>query len=283
MAPVIYKDVQNSAKNLLKDDYCFDKKFKLTTRTYNGIQFTSEGVMSAKGTEQKLTAKFKVDNVNFDKLSANTAGRFGCEASIKDVVQDLKVGLKFEDGVASSGPGSASLNATYSRDFFTLNSEIDIVDGPTLYGAATFDYEGFIAGADVKYNTQLDDKMATPSIVDAGVVLGYFGPDFSTSVQTLEKGKKLNFVLHHKVDLNNTVAAQFEIEPKGTSKVMTLGGSRRIDSETSFTGKVDSKGIVSANWIQILRPDVKLIASISIDSKNFAADAHKFGLQLVLG
>jgi len=284
MAPLVFKDIQKSGKDLLKDDYCFDKKFKLSTKTMNGIALTHEGTMSAKGTEGKITAKFKVDTVSIDKLFTTTNGRIGCEASIKDVVDGLKVGLKFEDGVAGSGLGSGSINATYSKDMLTLTEEIDIVNGPTITTGLTLEYDAFVAGAEVKYNTQFDEKEPTPTLEEAGAVLGYTAPDFAASVHALEKGKKLNFVLHHKVDANTAIAAQLETELKSNgAKTMTIGGTRRIDADTAFSAKVDSKGIVSANWIQVIRPEVKVIASASVDAKNFAGDAHKFGLQLILG
>jgi voltage-dependent anion channel protein 2 len=284
MAPVVFKDVQKSAKDLLKDDYCFDKKFKLSTKTQNGVAFTAEGTMNPKGTEGKVTSKFKYDTISVDKLFTGSNGRFGLEASTKDnLVEGLKLGLKFEDGVAGSGAGAGSVNATYTTDNVTVTSEIDVVEGPTLYSGVTVAYQGFVAGADIKYNTQLDDKEATPSLTDAGAVVGYGTTDFSTSVHAQEKGKKLNFVYHQVVDADTAVVAQLELEPKGSNRLLTLGGAKRIDAFTTFSGKVDSKGVVSANWIQVIRPQVKVIVSAAVDSKSLAADSHKFGIQLLLG
>ena len=66
-------------------------------------------------------------------------------------------------------------------------------------------------------------------------------------------------------------------------KALTVGATYRANSETSYAGKVNSDGIVSANVIQIINPTVKLIASAQVDARNFAGDSHKFGLQLILG
>lgn len=285
MAPVKYGDIQKSASDILQNDYCFDKKFKLSTKSANGVKITAEGAMKSKGTAGKLTAKFNVDNISIDKLSTTSSGRFIAEASATDlpVVSNLKVGIKIEDGVANSGTQKGSVNATYKADNLTLHSDVDVLEGPTLYGAGTFDYEGFTVGGEFKYNTQYDDKEASAQFEDYGVTVAYADVDYTASVRTLKKFSVLKAALSHKMDADTNIAAVFEVEPKGSAKTMTFGATKVLDAQTSFTGKVDSNAVISANYIQKLSSDVKLIASASFNAKSLASDSHKFGLQLVLG
>lgn len=284
MAPVVYKDVQNSAKNLLKDDYNFDRKFKLSQKASNGVAFTTEGVLTAKGTtEGKLSAKFKIDSVSVDKLQTTTSGRINAEVSIKDALPGLSVGVKVEDGVAGSGNPAGSVNATYKYQNITAFAEVDVVDGPTIYDSVTCEYQNFTVGAEVKVNTHLDDKDSKPALVDANAVVAYQGKDFHVSLATVDMLKKLSLAIHHTYDAKTNVATTLDLETKGALRTLTVGATRKVDENTAFSGKIDSKGVVSANYIQVLRPEVKLIASASVDAKNFAADSHKFGLALILG
>jgi len=283
MSVITYADVQKSANDLIKDSFCLDRKFKLTTKTDNGVTFTTEGSLSDKGSDNKFGSKFKVDFLSVDKLQATSAGRFILEASVKDIVPNLKFATKFEDGVSGSGEPKGSVSATFNQPMFTVFTEIDLMKGPTLSESVTFQYEGFIAGAEVKYDSQLEEKEPKPALSGVGALVGFAAKDFSTSLKAADMGKKLSLAVHHVVNPQSTLAVLFDLEPSGTTRTLTVAGTYKLDDATSFAGKVDSKGIVTASHTQILRPFVKLMTSAQVDTKNFAGDSHKFGLQLILG
>jgi len=46
LAPVRYADLSKKTSDLLSNDYCYDKKFKLTTKSATGTVFTAEGTLS---------------------------------------------------------------------------------------------------------------------------------------------------------------------------------------------------------------------------------------------
>lgn len=283
MAPLKFKDVSKSANDLLTKEYCFDRKFKLQTKTANGVQFTTEGTLIPnKATSGKLTAKFKpFEGISVDKLCVTTAGRFQLEATLENALEGASFTVNAEDGANKAPAGAVSMK--YANDSFTLNSSVDIVDGPTLYSAGTFGFEGFVLGGEVKYNTQFDDKDAVPSLKDYNAALAYTGPDYTVSLNTKKKASEYNLAVHHAVSKDVQVASTFSLAPSSGNKLLTLGGIYTIDRDTKFTGKVDSNGLVSSNFIQTVRPAVKLIASAQVDAKNLESNSHKFGLQLVLG
>jgi len=283
MSITTYADVQKPVNDLLKENFFLDRKFKLTTKTDNGVTFNTEGTLSEKGSDNKFGSKFKVEFLSIDKLQATSAGRFIIEASIKDIVPNLKLGSKFEDGVTGSGDPKGSVSATFNQPMFTIFTEIDLMKGPTLTEAATFQYEGFIAGAEVKYDSQQDEKEAKPAITGVGALVGFFGKDFSASLKAEDMGKKCSLAVHHIVNPQTTFGVLFEIEPTGTNKTLTAAGTYKLDDQTSFAGKIDSKGVVTTSFTQILRPSVKMMTSAQVDTKNFSGDSHKFGLQLILG
>lgn len=283
MAPLKFKDVSKSANDLLTNDYCFDRKFKLTTKTANGVSFTTEGTLiPEKATSGKLTAKFApFEGITVDKLCVTTAGRFIVETTLNNAFEGAAFTLSAEDGAGKAPQGNVAMK--YAADAFTFNSSVDIVNGPTLHAAGSFGYEGFIAGGEVKYNTQFDEKDGSPSVQDFNAALAFKGDDYIVSLTTKKKASEFNFGVHHEVSKDVKVASAFNFAPASGKKLLTLGGIYTVDESTKFQGKVDSNGLASANFIQVVRPQVKLIASAQVDASNLASDSHKFGLQMILG
>ncbi len=281
MAPAKYGDVAKSAGDLLKNDYCFDRKFKLKTKSENGLELTTEGTLKSKGVSGKLSAKFApFQGITMKKLSVNTSGRFETEASLDDAMEGLKLTVKAADG--ADAPPSGVLAGEYKTSNATVLAEVDVCNtngGPTLYCASTFSYDNFVAGGEVRYNTGFDSSDGKPSVADYNGVLGYKAGDLTASLQTKSKASDATLSIHQQYSKDTELATTYNHK----SKLITVGGIYKLDGSTTFQGKVGSNGIVSANAIQKVSPGVKLISSVEVDAKNFAADSHKFGLQLILG
>lgn len=278
MAPPKFKDVSKAANDLLNNDYCFDRKFKLKTITGTGLELTTEGTMKPKSVDGKLTAFFKpFQGITVNKLSVTTAGRLITEATLDDAMEGMSLTVKAEDGAELPPAGELCVN--YKTDNLNLDASVEVVDGPTLYGAASFLYEGFVLGGEIKYNTLYDDKDGKSSLEDYNGALAYMGPDYTASVYTKKKASELHVGIHHAVNKDAEIATSYS----HASKLLTVGGIYKLDKQTKLQGKIDSTGIVSMNAIQQVQPKVKLIFSAQVDAKNFVADSHKFGMQLVLG
>lgn len=282
MAPPSYDDISKTANDILNNDYCFNKKLKVKTKTANGVAITVENVLAASSVSGKLTTKFKpFDGIQVNKFGVKTNGRVFVDATLDNALAGAEFTVKAEDGAGKAPSGSLSMN--YSADSFKVDTNLDFVKGPTLYAAGTFGYDGFVLGGEVKYNTEFDDSDSGAKLEDYNGSLSYVGDDFTASLSTSSKASVYGVSIHHNVSSSTKVATQFDFNSADAGKVLTLGGITTVDSETKVQGKIDSNGIVSANWIQTVRPQVQVIASAQLDAKNFNGDSHKFGLQLVLG
>lgn len=280
--PVAFKDASKSANDLLNNDYVFQaQKLKISTKTANGVAFTTEGTLKgAKGVNGKLTAKFSpFENIAIKKLSVSTQGRFQTEASLNNAVEGVTFTVKAEEG--ADAPPAGELVVDYKNQNVTVNSSVDVCDvnGPTLYGASTFAYEKFLVGGEVRYSTGFDSSDSSPSVVDYNACLAYNGGDFTAAVTTKKKASNVTLSVHQKYSGNVELASQYN----HSSKLLTVGGTYTKDKSTKFQGKMDSKGIVSANAIQVVAAGVKMIHSVELDAKNLSGDSHKFGVQLILG
>mmetsp|Transcript_7552 Transcript_7552/g.12181 ORF Transcript_7552/g.12181 Transcript_7552/m.12181 type:complete len:280 (-) Transcript_7552:83-922(-) len=279
MAPPVFKDIAKPANDLINNDYCFDRKFKLKTKTANGLEITTEGCMKAKGVSGKLTGKFSpFQGITIKKLGVSTEGRFESEATLTDAVDGVTFTVKASDG--ADRPPSGELLVDFKSDAATVNASVDVCDvsGPTLYGGATFSYDSFLVGGEARYCTAFDSN-GSPSLTDYNAAVGYNGGDYCVAVSTKKKASDCTLSVHQNYSKDTKIATTYNHR----SKLLTVGAIYTHDSTTKFQGKVTSTGVVSANAIQTIAAGVKLISSVEVDAKNFAGDSHKFGLQLILG
>lgn len=280
MAPSKFKDVGKAANDLINNDYCFDRKLKLKTKSASGVTLTTEGTLKPKGVSGKLTAEFSpFEGINIKKLGVTTDGRFQTEAALLNAVDGVTFTVKAEDG--ADKPPAGELCVDYKHDSCTVNGSVDVCDlnGPTLYGASTFAYDKFTVGGEVRYNTGFDSTDGAPSVVDYNAVAAFDGGDFVASVSTKKKLSNASVSVHQSYSKDVQLATTYN----HGAKLLTVGGIYNLDSATKLQGKMNSNGIVSANAIQKVGAGVKLISSVEVDAKNFSSDSHKFGLQLVLG
>lgn len=280
MAPTAYADLSKSAKDLLKNDYQFDHKFKLSTKTAGGVSVTSEGVLGGKGTSGKLTFKGKgpLDGLNIGKACVDTKGRFTLESTLSGAVANTEFTVKASDGGGKAPAGS--LSANYATSALNVELEADVVEGPTFTANTTFEYQNFTLGGTATYNTQFDNSDSSPSLEDYNAALAYNTGDLTVSLGSKKKLSAFDLGVYHKVNSDLQIAAVVGFGA-GTPS-MTVGGKQALSGGAAVTGKVDSAGVVSANWISPLQPGVKLITSAQVDATNFAGDSHKFGLTLQL-
>jgi len=283
MSPVAFKDINKSADGVINSrDVNFDRKFKIKTLTANKIELTTEGILGGKGATGSMAAKFSpADGITVDKLSVNTAGRLVAEASLNNAIDGGKFVVTAEDGGNKAPAGTFAIK--YGMDNLAMETKVDVVEGPTLYSCATLGYDSFVFGGEVKYHTQYDDKNASPGVVDYNFGVHYKAPDFTAALKTKKKASVMDISMHHDVCKSTAVASSFVYDTKKNSKSLSVGGTYKLDSSTSFLGTVDSNATATMMVTQKVTPAVKLIASAQVDAKNLTADSHKFGLSLIMG
>jgi len=286
MAPTRYSDVPKKATNLLTDDYNFDRKFKLVSKSASGISFTSEGTLAPKKVDAKLTVKFSpAPGVSVDKAQITSAGRVVGEATFKGVVKNTDVVVKVQDGAGKAPSGEVEVK--YTAPKFTIDSTIDVVQGPSLTLAGTVaPVDKWVVGATAKYNTNLDAKK-DPVFEDYGVTIAHQTSDATLALATKSKVSAVSLTAYVEPSDVAQVAFQADASLKSDAKLadvaLAVGGVYVLDKDSKVQAKVDSKGIVSANYHITLRPNVKGIASAQVDALQIAGDNHKFGLSLILG
>jgi len=284
MAPIRVGDFSKKTSDLLNNDFSFDRKFKLTTKSAAGVTFTTEGTLKPKKLDGKLTAKWSpADGLLVDKLSISSEGRLAGEATLKNALKNTDLVCKVQDGAGEAPAGE--LEVKYTHDMFTCDVGVDVVNGPTISvsGSATVGSTGLTFGGSLKLDTKLDEANGAPELKDYSAALSYVQRDVTTVVSTKDKLKEVTVAVYNDLSKETQLGVQCNFLSKGELKSMHVGGIYQIDADTKLQAKVDNKGIVSANYILAFRPGCKGIASVQVDSLNFAGDAHKLGLSMILG
>jgi hypothetical protein len=284
MAPPKYKDLNKASNDLLNKEYHAARKLKVKTSTNNGVTYTTEGTLKNKSILAKLGASFKHSSgIKVDKLQVTTQGRVVGEFTMADIADGVNVTLKFEDGDSSSSAaqkGTAGID--YADSNMSFNALFDVVNGPTVSAAGVFAIDDFVVGGHAKYNTHFDDESGG-ALKDYGIAAGYRGSDSSATLSTGSKLDSFNLSVLHKVDSDTTVAVSADYNRSKQTKNLVVGTGISLDRDTTVQAKINSSGTVSLNYLQQIKPTVKLGASVAVDATDFAADTHKFGLSLTLG
>lgn len=279
--PAIFKDIAKPVTDILTNDYTLAaQKVKLKSKAANGLELTTEGTLKgSKGVVGKISAKFTpFAGISIKKLQVDTQGRFTTEAVLENAVEGVSFTVKAEEGAGA--PPAGELIVDYKNKSASVQASVDVTDpsGPTVYGSGTFAYESFLVGAEAKYCTGLDGGSA--SLADYNVAVGFLAGDLTATVATKKKASQATLAVHQKYSKDIELVTEYA----HASKLLTVGAIWKMDANLKLQGKVDSKGIVSANALQTIASGIQLISSVEVDAKNLSgADAGKFGLTLVLG
>lgn len=281
-----FKDFGKATADLFNDDFSYKRKLKIKLPTPNGVTWTQDMELSNKGVMGKLSAKYKhVSGISLDKLEFKTDGRVLGEASL-EVDPHLKLWVSAEDGRQDSGKPIKShgkLGFEYVKPgAFTVESDVDVVNGPTVHGAAVVNVKGLLAGVEATYNTQLDEKDQKPEFLDYNFGVGLEGKGWETSLRSFNKVSSLQFALFNKVKPSVTVGVTLDYQFDKNTQGMTIGGAFKPDNTTRVSAKVSSSALVSVAYSQQLTPFSTLLIASEVDAKDWASDSHKFGIGLTL-
>lgn len=284
MPCILFKDIAKKANDTLNDDYDFNRKLKIKTKTANNVSFTTEGTMgSNKAILAKLSAGFSHSSgLNISKLQVTTHGRLIGEANVNNAILDgLKLTFKAEDGSLKNAAGLkykpvGKIGAEYRKDNVSATAEADFANN-MLSATSVFAYDKFVFGGQAALNIEKS------ALSDQNVALSYVGKDFNASVVSKKNMNVVSVSYDHKPKNNIIMAAVLDHDIKAQTHALTIGGRYCPDSETTFCGKVNSEGLVSLACVQTLKPQVALTTSAHIDVKNIEGESHKFGMGLTLG
>jgi Eukaryotic porin len=261
---------------LLNDDYIFDKKVQVKTKTQNGMTYTSTAIQSAKDDSLAGDLELKFSPAPGAAVTSKlfTSGKMSHEAVFDRLgVEGLKLTLL--GGVSSkSNVGVSTLE--YQHKSATCTAAVDAIAN-VAYVTGTAGTAALTVGVDGQYDT------AAKELRECNVALNYSdGKESETTVTTLNKGESAKLAYSHAIRPDFSVASEFFYDRRADAKLVTIGAKYDVDQDTTLKAKITSDGLVSASYIQEIRANTTLVLCQKFDVRNPDKASHKFGLSLVI-
>lgn len=287
---IFFKDIGKKAKDLLGKNYNADgsKKFSIKTKTANGVTYAAESSFNGAKAKGKVKVNFKTDNANFKNLSLDSTGSFQSEVAFE----------KLLDNVVVTMSGTSRSITSHSGD---ISAEYANNDIKAKFAVAPFCKNTADASICYKYNDLFVGGAVGVNFNDGFDLSSYdFGAGYSfdaKNVATLHVGKKLSTVKlsgHRQQCADVALAATITSVLSGENALpaIELGGSLKIDSDTSVFGKVSAPNFGTKDLKASFSLDQKLNANASLSltsvldldpghPQNFFGS--QFGLELKFG
>lgn len=279
MSVPAFSDISKAPSDLLTKDFYHLAKgnLEIKTKAPNGVAFTAKGKQAHEG-----VISGSVESKYADKASGVTLTQGWTTANVLDtkieVDEAFTPGLKGElssSFVPSSGAKNAKLAVYFKQPAFHARGFFDLLKGPTFTGDVTVGHDGFLAGAEIGYDI-LNGKITKYS-----AALGYAASAYTTAVTATDSLSVFAASYYHKVNSFTEAAAKATWDSKtGQNVGLEVGAKHRLDESAFAKAMINSQGIATVSYNQILRPGVTLGLGLSADTQRLNESAHKLGFSL---
>ncbi|XP_013401327.1 voltage-dependent anion-selective channel protein 2 [Lingula anatina] len=276
--PPCFADLGKDARDVFSKKYNFGFfKIETSTKTKSNVEFKVEGSSNhdTGNVFGTFETKYKWADPGITvKEKWNTDNMLSTDITIEDqLLEGLKLTL---DGSFApvSGKKSAKIKAAYKRDYINLNCDVDLgFAGPTVHGAAVLGYSGWLAGAQISFDT------ANSKLVKNTFAAGYKKDDFQIHT-TVTDASEFGGSLYQKISKDLETAVSLNWSSGTNTTRLNLGAAYTLDNGAKVRAKVNNLSQIGMAYSQELRDGVTLNLSSMIDAKNFNSGGHKVGLGL---
>lgn len=280
MAPPCYADLGKQARDLFNKNYHVGLvKLECKTKTNSGVEFTVSG-NSHNDTGRvtgSLETKYKVNEYGVTlKEKWNTDNTLATEISVEDqLVKGLK--LAFDASFApQSGKKTGTAKTAYKMDHVHINTDVDFdYAGPVVHGAGVLNYQGWLAGAQLSFDT------GKSKLTKSNFAVGYSTNDFVLHTN-VNDGQEFGGSVYQKVNdkLESGVLLAWTAGSNATR--FGLGCIYKLDRDSSLRAKVNNSSQIGLGFTHRLKDGIQLTLSAMIEGKNINQGGHKLGLGLDL-
>lgn len=275
-------------QEILEDDYLSCKRFYFSSTNEDKTNVTVEGELGNKGTTAAVSIQNKGNYmIDLDRLRVKSDGRISLEASLK-ANDNLKFIMAAEDGKHEPGRPLQSFGKIGSEIVLgntNVNIDIDVVNGPLIKGSLIQSYNSigkWKLGGEAIINTKFDENKASrPELVNLSIGGLYKQQSYSVYFRSIENFSTFRLCYLHKLNSIISVSTMIDLNYKLNQQKMIFGGVYKLDSNTTFKGKVDSNSIISGSFQHQINPFVKLTMSAEVDAQGWSSvENHKSGISL---
>lgn len=280
MSPPAYSDLGKNARDVFNKGYHFGLwKLDVKTKTSSGVEFTSAGhsnqdtgkVFGSLETKYKL----KEHGLTFSE-KWNTDNTLTSEVSVEDqLVKGLK--LSFDGSFApQTGSKTGRFKTSFSHERVRVDGDVNVdLAGPLINASAVMDYQGWLAGYQLAFDTQKSKLTAN------NFALGYTTGDFVLHTN-VNDGREFGGSIYQRCNDRLETGVQLSWASGTNATKFGIAAKYDLDKDASVRTKVNNASQIGLAYQQRLRDGITLSLSTLIDGKNFNAGGHKIGVALEL-
>lgn len=278
MIPPSYSDLGKSARDLFSKGYNYGfYKLEAKTKTDVGAEFTSNLNSSHDSgkVNGSLETKYKCSEYGLTfKEKWTTDNVLSVDVSFEDLfTKGLK--LSFDTSFApQTGKKDGKMKLGYKTDYVNLESDVNFdFAGPTIHGNGVLGYNGWLAGAQLSFDT------SKSKLTKSNFAVGY-SKDGLTLHSNIDDGARFCGSAYQKVSDDLEVGANISYSAGNNNTGFGLGCKYIVDKDASVTAKVNNSSQIGLGYTQKVRDGVKLNFSLLLEGKTFSQGGHKVGFGL---
>jgi len=274
--PPLFKNFGKTVADLFKEQFDYKKQVKVKSSTPNGVtlQSTAETASKTGGDFQgTVKATYKQPDIGTFEAELNTAGTTKYSVKADKLTKGLAVKVSGDEKPAGK------IEVDYAQEFFSGSLNVDVSkDATSSEVAGVIGYDGLAVGGQVKYD------ITRQNLADFNAGAEYAQSDYTLSVKTADQANILTTSYLHKYSTDVTLGAVFAYDIEASKRLLTVGGSYKVDANIATKLKIDTNGILAAVLEHKLRnPAAKFVFSSEFNAKAASTVPEKFGLALHLG
>ncbi|PWA23108.1 hypothetical protein CCH79_00002476, partial [Gambusia affinis] len=276
--PPTYADLGKSARDVFTKGYGFGLiKLDVKTKSDNGLEFTStcSGNTETSKVAGSLETKFK-----WAEHGLTFTEKWNTENTLETVVtveDQLIKGLKLTVDSSFSpntGKKGGKLKTAYKCDHVNLGCDVNYdINGTAIHGTAVVGFEGWLAG----YQTTFE--AGRNKVTQSNFAVGYKTDEFQLHTN-VNDGTEFGGSIYQKVNNKLETAVNLAWTAGNSNTRFGIAAKYQIDSDASFSAKVNNSSLIGLGYTQTIKPGVKLSLSALLDGKNINTGGHKLGVGL---
>jgi len=278
--------------------YNFTKSLQVSSINEGGTIVTGQCKLDVGGPRFSIEAGQKqvpladtTSTFTLNKVSITNEGRISGELSMK--TSDVsRLYVCAEDERQEPGrpiKSFGTIGATYTTPSFSLDTNVDIVNGPTSRCSFLYNYKPWNVkiGTEVQINTHLDDNKAHGAqgggieLENFNIGAAYQGPSYTISARTSERMSSLSFGYFHQLSKRVAMGTLVNYGLNSNLQSLSMGTSFAIDANNSAKLKINSAADLSGQLKHQLNSWAHLEVHAKLNLHQTGGSNQKIGFGLV--
>lgn len=262
------------------------QKFNLANQfehkhTSGDVTWKTNATLKGDSVTNGVKATYKHGKTCKVEAEAKTNGNLKAKVSTKSITDGLEVTVE-----ANQKP-AAKVGFEYGRDHFAVDGEVEYdnaANAVNLSAAGVVAYEGLALGGEVSVKNGLGEGEEA-ELSDFNFAVNYdYNADTAITLKTKNKADLLTASVHHTLT-DATFGAQIDYNLDSAEFTGRIGGTYKIDNDSSLKAKINQTGEINAVYSHILSSRAKVAVSSNFKATDFGKDvqSHRLGFKLSLG